>query len=323
MRRWTARGLAAALVLVCLGACGTSADRAQQAALAALTVAPARSQAAAATPSVTCRYPTASLRPPAALPAPGAMPGRSTMAAIVRRGYLIAGVDQNTLLLSYFNPIDDRLEGFEIDMLREIARAIFGRPDAIQFRAVTTAERISAVRDGSVDLVADAMTITCERRRQVAFSTVYFDAGQRALVPSNSRARSIGDLAGRRVCATAGSTSIEALEHSYPGVRPYPVAQRTDCLIALQQGLVAAITSDDAILLGFRGQDPYTRIIGPRFADEPYGIAIAPQHRDLVRFVNGVLDRMRHDGRWRAIYARWLGPEATTVPAPPTPRYEG
>jgi polar amino acid transport system substrate-binding protein len=323
MRRRLVRDIAAALLLVGLAGCGTTGDRAQRAALAALSVKPASVPASASTPAVSCRNPTASLRPPAALPRPGAMPRGTTMAAIKRRGYLIAGVDQNTLLLSYFNPIDGRLEGFEIDMLREVARAIFGRPDAIQFRAVTTAERISAVREGSVDLVADAMTITCERRRQVAFSTVYFDAGQRALVPANSGVRSIADLAGKRVCATAGSTSIEALERTYPHALAYPVAQRTDCLVALQQGRVDAITSDDAILLGFRGQDPYTRIIGPRFADEPYGIAIAPEHRDLVRFVNGVLDRMRHDGRWHAIYSRWLGPESSTVPAPPTPQYEG
>ena len=84
------------------------------------------------------------------------------MARIERRGYLVAGVDQNTLLLGYFNPRDHQIEGFEIDLLREIARAIFGdKRDDLHLKAITTAERIPAVQSGGVDIVADAMTITC------------------------------------------------------------------------------------------------------------------------------------------------------------------
>jgi polar amino acid transport system substrate-binding protein len=268
-----------------------------------------------------CRAVTASLSPPRVLPTSGAMPSASFMQRIQRRGYLIAGVDQNTSLFAYFNPLDHRLEGFEIDMLREIARAIFGNPNAIEFKAITTAERIPAVQDGSVDIVADAMTITCQRRLQVDFSTTYYDAGQKLLVPSNSHVRGIRGLDGKRVCATTGSTSLTTLQ-SFRGPVPYPVQQRTDCLVALQQGQVDAVTSDDSILLGFKAQDPYTKIVGPRLADEPYGMAISRAHPDFVRFVNGVLARMRADGRWRGIYKRWIGKYAPT-PTPPKAIYEG
>jgi polar amino acid transport system substrate-binding protein len=248
------------------------------------------------------------------------MPAGSFMARIKRRGYLVAGVDQNTLLFAYFNPLDHQIEGFEIDMLRELAKAILGSPNDIEFKAITTAERIPAVQDGSVDIVADAMTITCQRRQQVDFSSVYYDAGQRILVPSNSPARSIKDLGGKRVCATIGSTSIQTLKALVPRPIPYGVPQRTDCLVAMQQGLVDAITSDDSILLGFKAQDPYTKIVGRRFADEPYGMAISKAHSDFVRFVNGVLATMRADGAWRHIYSRWLGKFAST-PAPPPAHY--
>ena len=245
------------------------------------------------------------------------------MATILSHGYLTAGVDQNTLLFAYFNPLDGQLEGFEVDMLRQLAKAIFGNPNAIHFKAITTAERIKAVQDGSVDIVADAMTINCERRKQVDFSTVYYDAGQRILVPSNSPARSIKALGGKPVCATIGSTSMDTLKKQVPHPIPYPVQQRTDCLVAMQQGFVGAITSDDAILLGFKAQDPNTRIVGPRLADEPYGMAINQKHTDFVRFVNGVLAKMRADGTWAAIYSRWLGKVSTSIPAPPAARYDG
>jgi polar amino acid transport system substrate-binding protein len=315
--------LVIALAAVLAAGCGSSSDKPERMTLAALSIkAPSAPAPTPSPPDVPCTHVTASLRPPAAMPTPGAMPAGSFMAKIKRRGYLIAGVDQNTLRFAYFNPLTGQIEGFEIDLLRQLAKAIFGDPDRIKFKAVTTDERVTAVQNGSVDVVADAMTITCQRRRQVDFSTVYYDAGQKVLVPSDSPARNVGDLGGKRVCVTRGSTSLQTLERQRPRPIAYPVDQRTDCLVALQEGRVAAVTSDDSILLGFEAQDPDTKIVGPRFANEPYGMAISKAHPDFVRFVNGVLAQLRADGTWRSIYRRWLGGLTPGIPAPPAATYE-
>jgi polar amino acid transport system substrate-binding protein len=304
-----------------LAGCGAASDTTLRATLAALeTRAPLPPASPPSPPARHCRAVTASLRPSKVTPRPRAMPSGSFMAKIERRGYLLAGVDQNTLLFAYFNPVEQRAEGFEIDLLREVAKAIFGNPDMIRFKAITAAERIPAVEDRRVDIVADAMTITCQRRQQVDFSTVYYDARQKLLVRSNSTVRSVGDLGRRHVCAAAGTTSIETLQRRAPRAIVYPVPERTDCLAALQEGLVDAITSDDAILLGFKAQDPYTRVVGSALAHEPYGMAISKAHPDFVRFVNGVLARMRADGTWRKIYSRWFG-TLTATPTPPTAAY--
>jgi polar amino acid transport system substrate-binding protein len=175
------------------------------------------------------------------------------------------------------------------------------------------------IQEQSVDIVADAMTINCERLKQVSFTSVYYEAGQRVLVPSNSPVRGIGDLAGKKVCATKGSTSIKNIEKLAPRAIPYEVPLRTDCLVALQEGRVAAISTDDAILYGLQAQDPYTKIVGPRFNEEPYGMAINRGHPEFVRFVNGVLARMRSDGTWASIYNNWLG-RVTHAPAPSPPQ---
>ena len=313
-------------VAAVLAGCGSGLDHAQRLTLVALAT-QAHVPASSSGSSKSCadtRNLTASLRPPAAMPSPGAMPAGSFMNQIRRRGYLIAGVDQNTYRFAYFNPLIGQIEGFEVDLLKQIANAILGnRPGNIEFKAVTTSERITAVQSGSVDIVADAMTITCERKKSVDFSTVYYDAGQRLLVPVHSRVRSVKDLGGQRVCVTRTSTSLITLLAQRPRPVPFEVAQRTDCLRALQEGLVSAITSDDSILLGFKAQDPDTQLVGPRFADEPYGMAISKAHPEFVRFVNGVLARLRSDGTWRAIYARWLGRFVPTIPHPPAAAYDG
>jgi polar amino acid transport system substrate-binding protein len=316
--------LAAALVAAVLGGCGSGSDVALRSSLSALgteSAQPAQARpTAAAAPR--CGDLTASLRPPAALPAPAAMPAGSFMAKIKRRGYLIAGVNDSFLQFGYLNPFTGRIEGFEIDLVRELARSIFGNPDAVQLKALTVPQRIPFVQRGDVDIVVDAVTITCERRQQVAFSTVYYDAHQRVLVPSTSTARGLQDLGGKRVCASAQSAPIDVIEHQ----RSHPIAvgapQAIDCLVYLQEGRVDAVSTDDSILLGLKAQDPYTKLVGPSVAAVPYGMAISQAHPDFVRFVNGVLARMRTDGTWQAIYSRWLSRFGPT-PVPPAAHYDG
>lgn len=242
------------------------------------------------------------------------------MAKIRARGYLIAGVDQNTYHFGYLNPLDGKIEGFDIDMVRAVAAAIFGNPNKVVYKAISDAERIPAIQSGAVDIVAHTMTINCQRLQYVDFSTVYYDAGQRVLVLTNSPARSINDLGGKKVCATTGSTSLANIKAVPSHPIPVAVTYWTDCLVLLQQGQVAAVSTDDSILAGLAAQDPWTRIVGPRFTNEPYGLAISKQHPDFVRFVNAVLERLRRDGQWAASYAHWIG---APVPSPPPATYQG
>ena len=142
-----------------------------------------------------------------------------------------------------------------------------------------------------------------------------FDGG-----PAGRRPERGTYLGGKRVCATKGSTSIANIRAAPSHPVPVPVPFWTDCLVLLQQGDVAAISTDDSILDGLAAQDPGTKIVSPRFTSEPYGLAISKQHSDFVRFVNAVLQRLRANGRWAASYAHWVG---TPVPAPPPARYRG
>ncbi len=258
---------------------------------------------------------------PISLPAPGAMPPGTAMEKILKRGRLIVGVDQNTYLFGYRDPETGKIVGSDIDIAREIARAIFGDPNKIQLIAITAAQRIPYVTDHTVDLVVDTMTVNCDRLAKVRFSSIYYDAGQRVLVPAGSKATGIGDLGGKKVCAAAGSTSIVNIANAASKPIPVSVEDWTDCLVLLQQHQVDAISTDDTILSGLKAQDPQTKLVGPAFTDEPYGIAIAKDSPDLVRFVNAVLAHLHSNGRWAAIYRKWLGSDG--VPAAPRVSYGG
>jgi polar amino acid transport system substrate-binding protein len=314
-----------ALLTAVLAGCGTSSDRTLRTTLAALNIPAARPPAASPVKrAASCPNLTASLRPPVRLPAAGAMPTGSYMAAIRRRGYLIAGVNAALLDFGYLNPATGQIEGFEVDLVRQLARAIFRDPASGHLRlvALTVPQRIPFVEQGKVDIVADAVTITCARRQQVDFSTVYYEAQQRVLVPSTSSDADIRALAGNRVCASAQSAPIQMMEQLPAPPQPVGAAQAVDCLVWLQERRVDAISTDDSILLGLRKQDPNTKIVGSSLASVPYGMAISRAHPEFVRFANGVLARMRADGTWRRLCDHWLG-HVSPKPTLPAPRYDG
>jgi polar amino acid transport system substrate-binding protein len=318
---------AAVLPVLALGACGSSGGVPPAAPPSAVPPRPDGVQDPAVLPSASAAPPSscdplASFRPPDALPAPGRMPAGSPMARIVQRGRLVVGVSQNAYLFGYRDSATGDLVGFDIDIAREMARALFGDPTRIQFRAIATADRIPMIKSGAVDLVVRQTTMTCQRWQDVSFSSEYYSASQRVLVPTNSPVTKLADLAGRKVCAAAGSTSIANIAGKLSGAVPVAGVDASDCLVLLQQGQIDAISTDDAILAGFAAQDPNTRLVqAPPISAEPYGIMVAKQSPDLVRFVNGVLERMRSDGTWAAIYRKWLS-SLGAAPAPPVARYQ-
>ncbi|WP_375426595.1 glutamate ABC transporter substrate-binding protein [uncultured Friedmanniella sp.] len=277
---------------------------------------------APATTPATCNNPTASYAADDPLPKPGDLPSGSTMAKIRARGRLIAGVSADTYLLGARDPLNGRIQGFDIDMVKAVAKAIFGDESKYQLRVITAADRIPLLQKGDIDIVARAMSITCDRWKQVAFSTEYYHAGQTILVRRGDKATSLADLAGKRVCAPSGTSSLTQLRARAPKAIAVESDSHTGCLVLFQQGQVDAITGDDTVLAGLAAQDPYAVVPDQKpFTDEPYGLGINADHVDLVRFVNARLAQMRSDGEWTTIYNRWLAGPLGPAPAPPRAVY--
>ncbi|MGV9612605.1 glutamate ABC transporter substrate-binding protein [Nocardia xishanensis] len=264
-----------------------------------------------------CGDPTASLRPAGS----GRAASGPAIDAIRARGRLLVGLDTGSNLFSFRDPVSGTVVGFDVDIAREIARDLLGNPDLIEYRILGSADRERALQDHTVDVVAKTMTITCERRTKVAFSTVYLRADQRVLAMKNSGITGIADLAGKRVCVVLGTTSLDHIRHEQPAATLLTVPTWADCLVVLQQRQVDAVSTDDAILAGLAAQDPYTEVVGDSISAEPYGIGIAKEADDLVRFVNGTLERLRTDGTWMRIHERWLTALDPT-PTPPAPTYQ-
>ncbi|MGW6459715.1 glutamate ABC transporter substrate-binding protein [Streptomyces sp. NPDC055078] len=284
----------------------------------------------AATPAKadTCKEPERSLTPSDA--------DGPNIEEIKKRGKLVVGVDQNSYRWGYRDPATRTLRGFDIDLARAIAKDILGKPDAIVFRAIPTDQRIPALNNGTVDLVVRTMTINCARSKQVAFSTAYFEAGQQVLAPRSSDITGYDkSLKGKKVCSAEGSTAYEALENNSYGAifkdendgKPadediLTVPNQLDCLVRLQEGLVDAIVTDNALGAGHAAQDPAVELKGAKpFTREYYGVAAKRGNDDLVRRVNWILDEYRQSA-WTAAYKYWLDDDLRGISGrPPKSKY--
>jgi polar amino acid transport system substrate-binding protein len=304
-------------------------------ATASASAAPAASSGAAPTCSPAAQ---ASYSPLGSLPAPTALPAGSLEATIRARGQLVVGVSGDTRLLGARNSLNGgALEGFDIDMARMVAGAIFGTQgpidDHIQYKVITNAQRFPLVNQGvaagGVDLVARAVSMTCDRwsnpdpAKGASFSAGYFKSEQRILVRSDSTANSIADLAkvNAKVCAPSASTSLTNIQR-IAGVDAVAVAINSDCLALWQEGKVDAITDDDAILAGFKAQDPHAVIRGGSIDSTYYALAIGRTHREFVQFVNAVLASPQGHAAWTTAYNTWLaGPMSAQPQGQPTPDY--
>jgi len=311
-------GTLASLAVTALLA-GCAATSAPAPAASARTTTPATAAGGPARQAST----TASCNPYESLaPQPGgpSVTSGSYAATIRARGYLIAGVDQTTYHFGYLNPRTGQIEGFDIDMIKDVAAAIFGlSPDSpalaqhIHFKSIDDAERIPSIQNGTVDIVAHTMTVNCARMQEVDFSSIYYDAKQRVLVDTPASGATPPDLAQlgaahQKVCATIESDSVAQIQAARAVAVQVPYW--SDCLVLLEEGQVAGISTDDSILYGMQAQDPNTVVTGSPLEDEPYGLGISKAHPDFVRFVNAVLAADRANGTWARSYRTWVSANA-------------
>jgi putative glutamine transport system substrate-binding protein len=244
---------------------------------------------------------------------PPKFPAGSLGAKILERGKLVAGVKYDVPLYGYLNPKTNELEGFEIDIVHEIARALFGDPKKVEFKQTVARTRIPMVQEGAIDLVIATMTQTKERMNEIDFSDMYYLAGQAVLVADKSPAKTLKDLAGKTITAAKGGTSERTARELISNPKMLLFDTQAECFEAV--GVRAdAYVSDDSILQGMQKKASGYRLLDEKLTFEPYAIGFKKGNPEWVEFVNGVLADMKKNGKWKEVFARNVG---TTIEPPP------
>lgn len=234
--------------------------------------------------------------------------GAGALGKIKERGKLVVGVKYDTKLFGLKDPASGNVEGFDIDISKAIAKHIFGDENALELKEVTSKTRIPMLNNGEIDMIVATMTITEERKKEVDFSDVYFQAGQSLLVKKGSPITGIESLtADSTVLGSKGSTSVKNIREKVEGIKVLEFDNYQDAFNALKAGQGDTLTTDDAILYGMAAQDPNFEVVGKPFTDEPYGIAVQKGNADIVQAINDTLKELHDSGEYDKIYEKWIG----------------
>ncbi|MER6502028.1 glutamate ABC transporter substrate-binding protein [Streptomyces sp. NPDC001455] len=247
------------------------------------------------------------------------LPQSPTWTAARKRGFLRVGAKEDQPYLGEKDPATGTYSGFDIEIARMTAASLGFDPKTIRFRTIASANRETALQNGQIDFYVGTYTINDLRKKLVGFAGPYYMAGQSLLVRTDEHdIHGPQDLAGRTVCSAAGSTPYQRIAAEYPKAVLVSYDTYSICVDNLLTYQVDAVTTDDAILLGFAAKAPdELKVVGKPFSREPYGIGV-PRSDNALRFaIDDVLAANERNGNWKKAFEATLGLSGTPAPTPP------
>lgn len=250
-----------------------------------------------------------------------ALTGSPTFDKIKANGKIRIGVKQDQPGLGFKDAATGEYSGFDIEIAKWIAASLGYDKDKIEFKPIPSSNRESAITNGDVDYYVGTYSITDKRKQQVDFAGPYFVTGQGLLVKKdNTTINSEKDLKGKNVCSATGSTPIQNIKANFPDTKTTEFDTYSKCVEALKGGQVDAVTTDQAILIGYAAQEPDAlKVVGQPFTTEKYGVGMTKGDTALRTFVN----KMFTNGgdTWKKIYDATLGKSGTKVEQPKVDQY--
>ncbi|MGF6222395.1 transporter substrate-binding domain-containing protein [Pseudomonas frederiksbergensis] len=243
----------------------------------------------------------------------------SKLDSVLARGKLIVGTG-STNAPWHFQGADGKLQGFDIDIARMVAKGLFNDPSKVEFVVQSSDARIPNLLTDKVDMSCQFITVTASRAQQVAFTLPYYREGVGLLLPANSKYKEIDDLkaAGDGVIvAVLQNVYAEELVHQALPKAKVDQYDSVDLMYqAVNSGRADAAATDQSSVKYLMVQNP-GRYRSPAYAWSPqtYSCAVKRGDQDWLNFVNTVL----HEGMtgvefptYAASFKQWFGVDLPT-----------
>jgi len=226
--------------------------------------------------------------------------------------------------------------GYSIDLCNavvdEISKEFEGVEIAVKYKKVTSETRIPAVRSGEVDLECGSTTANFERKKEVAFSPIFFVAGTKLLVSRSSGISSYRDLRGKTVVVTAGTTNEAAVraisDKQHLDIKFLVGKDHAQSFDMLKEGKADAFATDDVLLYGLiattRSGDRY-HVVGEYLSYDPYGLMYRKDDPEFAAIVDRTFTRLAQSRELVQFYNRWFQqrlPSGEILDLPMSPQLE-
>lgn len=208
--------------------------------------------------------------------------------------------------------------GYSIDVCSRIVTAVktkLGNANiAVEYVPVDSSTRFPMLTDNSIDILCGATTKTLSRREVVDFTQLTFVTGASLLSLNSAPVAGVAGLQGKKVAVVKDTTTIDALNGALKGAlidaEVVPVASAAEGLAALQNGQVAAFSSDQVVLIGLllTNADPKNFAISNElYSYEPFALAVRRNDADFRLVADRVLSHLYRTGDVVQIYEKWFG----------------
>ncbi|MGK5629389.1 glutamate ABC transporter substrate-binding protein [Streptomyces sp. URMC 123] len=242
-----------------------------------------------------------------------------TLKAAQQRGKLVIGSKADQPFLGFEDQATKKRSGFDIEIAKMLAADLGFSDSQIEWKTVDSGVRETAISKGQVDMYVGTYTINDNRKQQVGFAGPYYKAGADLLVRIDEKDINGKDsVKGKKVCSIVGSTPLKEIKKPEYGAEVVELAKYSDCVKQLIDKQVDAVTTDDAILKGYAAQNKKNlKVVGKPFTQEPYGVGLNKDDKELREALNKALETRIKDGTYQKIYAATLGLSGAPYQEPP------
>ena len=265
-----------------------------------------------------------------AMALPAAAQAQATLDKVKRDGSISVAYRESSIPFSY---LDDKAQpvGFGWEICGKVVdevKKVTGRNDLkVSTQAVTSANRIPLLVNGTIDIECGSTTNNSDRAKQVAFATNYFYTGTRLLVKSGSPVKALSDLAGKKVVSTTGTTNLRIMralnEEKRLGFELIGAKDHSESQLVVQTGRADAFAMDDILLYGLAASAANPAewaVVGEAIQVEPYAIMVRRDDPAFKALVDGVLARLMDSGEFERLYRKWfqspIPPKGVNLNAP-------
>jgi len=240
----------------------------------------------------------------------------ATLKKIKETGSITLGHRESSIPFSYY---DDKQQviGYSHELMLKTVESIkeqlkLAKIDT-KLMPVTSANRITLVQNGTIDIECGSTTNNLERQKQVGFSTTIFVIGTRLMAKKDSGIKDFADLAGKNVVTTAGTTSERLLrkmnEEKQMKMNVISAKDHGESFLTLETGRAVAFMMDDALLYGEMAKAKRASdwiVTGTAQSKEAYGCMLRKDDPEFKKLVDAALTKAMTSGEAEKIYNKWF-----------------
>ncbi len=236
---------------------------------------------------------------------PAAVAAAPAAAAVTK---IVVGLDDNFPPMG-FRDDKNALVGFDIDMAREAARRVGLEVD---FKPIDWSAKEAELSGKRVDALWNGLTITEERKQNIAFTAPYMENHQIIVVPAGSAIKTKADLAGKVVGAQEGSSAVDAVKKEdavFKSLKELKTfGDNVTALMDLSTGRLEAVVVDEVVGRYYVAKKPdQYAVLEDNFGTEEYGVGVRKDDTELLAKLDKALTEMKGDGAAAKIAEQWFG----------------